>query len=318
MSSSGAECTGEMTGMDANTIMGIRPALSAYLGEFEGCMGWSPNLGHLETYVTGQLGDLPRKSIEPMADAADISPRTLQEFLGNAQWDESAARDLLQQRVTRRHTHPHGIGIIDETSFAKKGDKTACVQRQHCGSRGKTDNCVVSVHLGYVAGDFHTLLDGDLFVPEKTWNANRERCRSAGIPDVVVYRSKSNIALEQHERARGNGVRFEWLTFDEWYGGKPEFLRELDRRGQNFVGEVPCSLVGWTRPPEVLLEERSNHRKGGRARKLPRLKVRNSRPCAVRDLLMYSPVLREAEWIRYQVRDGEKGPMVWEAKCIPF
>lgn len=140
--------------MDAKTIMGIRPALTAYLGEFEGCMGRAPNLGHLETYVTGQLGDLPRKSIEPMADAADVPARTLQEFLGIAQWDESAARDRLQQRVARRHTQAHSIGIIDETSFAKKGDKTACVQRQHCGSRGKTDNCVVSVHLGYVAGTF--------------------------------------------------------------------------------------------------------------------------------------------------------------------
>jgi len=33
--------------------------------------------------------------------------------------------------------------------------------------------------------------------------------------------------LEQYERAMVQGLRFDWLTFDEGYGGKPEFLREL-------------------------------------------------------------------------------------------
>ena len=65
---------------------------------------------------------------------------------------------------------PNSVGVIDETSFAKKGDQTACIQRQHCGCLGKVENRVVSGHLGYVAGDFHTLLDGELFLPEETWH----------------------------------------------------------------------------------------------------------------------------------------------------
>ncbi|MCK4341804.1 MAG: transposase [Phycisphaerae bacterium] len=34
-----------------------------------------------------------------------------------------------------------------------KGNQMACVQRQHRGALGKTENCVVSVHLGYAAGE---------------------------------------------------------------------------------------------------------------------------------------------------------------------
>jgi len=304
--------------MDADTILRIRPMLTAYLHEFDGCMGRVTNRSHLETYVAGQLGDLDRKSVEPIADAAGVPPRTLQEFLSMLKWDEQAARDQIQRRVARRHADPHSVGVIDETTFHKQGNKTACVQRQYCGSRGKLDNCVVSVHLGYVAGDLFTLLDGDLFLPEKTWHGNRARCRAAGIPDDVVYRPKWQIALEQVQRALGNGIRFSWLTFDEGYGGKPPFLRGLDRLGQNYVAEIPASFVGWTRPPEILYREHARDRRRGRRRKLPRLKVRNTPAAEVREIFKHSPVLRKVPWERFHVKDGSKGPMVWEAKRIPF
>lgn len=281
-------------------------------------MGRVTNRRHLQRYVAGQLSDLQRKSIEPMADAAGQSPRTLQEFLGLLRCDDLAVRDVLQRRVAEDHAHPHSVGIIDETSFHKQGNKTACVQRQHCGSRGKRDNCVVSVHLGYAAGDFHTLLDGTLYLPEETWHQDRERCCAAGIPDDVVYRPKWEIALEQVRHALGNGVRFGWLTFDEGYGGKTPFLRALDALGQNYVGEIPVGLVGWSKPPEVLYREHARDKTQGRPRKLPRLKVRNTPACEVRNLLTCSPRLRKSPWVKFRVKDGERGPMVWEAKCVLF
>jgi len=304
--------------MDAETILRIRPALTEYLHEFDGCMGRVTNRSHLQTYVCGQLGELDRKSAEPIADAAGVPPRTLQEFLSMLKWDEQAARDRLQRRVARRHGHPHSVGVIDETDFPKQGNKTACVQRQYSGSRGKLDNCVVSVHLGYVAGDLHTLLDGELYLPEAAWHQDRARCRGAGIPEDVVYRPKWVMALGQLQRALGNGVRFCWLTFDEGYGSKPPFLRGLDGLGQNYVAEIPADFVGWTRPPEVLYREHWRDKGPGRPRTLPRLKVRNTAAVEVRNILTWSPVLRAVPWEPYHVKDGTKGPMVWQAKRVAF
>ncbi len=318
MAGSGDNRTLEAMGMDAETILRIRPALTEYLHEFNGCMGRVTNRQHLNTYVTGQLSDLDRKSIEPIANAAGESPRTLQESLSMLRWDESGVRDHLQRRVASGHSHPHSIGIIDEVSFPKQGKKTACVQRQHCGARGKRDNCVVSVNLGYAAGELHTLLDGELYLPEKTWDHDRERCREAGIPDEVVYRPKWQMALGQVERALGNGIRFSRMTFDEGYGGKPPFLRGLDHLGQNYVAEIPTSFVGWTKPPEVLYREHARDKTLGRPRKLPRLKVRNTPAAEVRDILRHSPVLRRVPWEKFRVKDGSKGPMVWEVKHVPF
>jgi SRSO17 transposase len=90
----------------------------------------------------------------------------LQEFLAAYKWNEDRARDRLQELVVRENSGPNAVGIIDETSDVKQGDKTPGVQRQWCGTMGKKENCIVTVHLTYATGDFHCLLDGDLFPPE--------------------------------------------------------------------------------------------------------------------------------------------------------
>ena len=300
--------------MEANTILRIRPELTQYLRLYDDCFGRCTARRHLNTYVEGQLGPLERKSIEPMADAAGVPPWDLQQFLSLYRWDESAMRDRCQQRVAARHGHPQSVGILDETSFPKKGRKTACVQRQHCGALGKKDNCVVSVHLGYATPDFHTLLDGELYLPEETWHEDRERCREAGIPEDVVYRPKWRIGLEQIKRARRNGIFLQWLTFDEGYGSKGPFLRELDTLGQKYVGEVPSNLHVWTRRPELLYREHASRR--GRPRKFPRLKVKNNPTAEVRHIQQHSPLFRREDWQTYRVKDGHKGPMVWKAKRL--
>lgn len=301
--------------MDADTILRIKPALTEYLHTFDDCFGRVAVRQHLDTYVEGQLSDLPRKSVEPMADAAGIPPRNLQEFLGLYFWDESAMRDRVQQRVARQHPHPQSIGILDETGFVKKGRKTACVQRQYCGAVGKTENCVISVHLGYATPDFHTLLDADLFLPEETWAGDRARCREAGIPEAVFYRPKWQIGLEEYRRARANGIQFAWMTFDEGYGGKPPFVRSLEAVGQGYVGEVPKDFRVWTVPPAVLTRG-APRRRSGRPRKVPRLKTGSPPPMEVRDLLSYSPLVRRKKWQTYHVKDGHKGPMVWRVKHL--
>ena len=302
--------------MDVKTIMRIKPELTRFLHQFDDCFGRVTTRRYLDLYVEGQLSNLPRKSIEPIADACGEPPRNLQQFLSLFRWDQAAVRDRLQQYVARRHTHRHSVGVIDETSFAKKGNKTACVQRQHCGAVGKIENCVVSVHLGYATPSFYTLLDGQLYLPKETWHEDRKRCEQAGVPEDIVYRPKWQIALEQYQRAIENGLRFAWLTFDEHYGRNGRFLRELDHRGQNYVAEVPVDFMAWTQRPDVLYREHDRDKRRGRKKKYPRLKVKNNPRVEVKNILRYSPVMRRRKWQDYYVKDGSKGPMVWQAKHI--
>ena len=300
--------------MDATEIRRLKPRLKTYLKEFADCFTRKDTRLHMTTYVKGQLSNLSRKSVEPIALAAGVPPRTLQNFLSVLSWDHQAVRDRLAHVVLRDHFHPQAVGVIDETSDDKNGDKTPGVHRQWCGSKGKVENCIVTVHLAYAAPDFHCLLDGDLFLPED-WSADRQRCSEAGIPDEVIYRPKWKIALELYDRAVGGGVHFEWLTFDEGYGGKPEFLREVSARNQWFVGEVPSTFTGWITPPDTT-DRRYRREHRGRPQHTPRLKA-GSRPArSVAHHLHYSPLLRQAPWVRYRVKDGQKGPILWEVKHV--
>ncbi|MFZ2148183.1 MAG: IS701 family transposase [Sedimentisphaerales bacterium] len=302
--------------MDAKQIKQLEPMLSQYLRHFDDCFGRIEPVERLKAYITGQLSDLQRKSIEPMADAAGLPPRNLQQFLSLHKWDQMRMRDTVERIVANEHRHPCSIGIVDETGHPKKGDKTPGVQRQWCGTTGKKDNCVVTVHLNYTAGDFHCLLDGELFLPE-SWAQDKERCKAAGIPEQMTYRPKWQIALELRERAVANGIRFEWLGADEGYGKVPEFLFELDDRGQRYVVEVPAIFTGWLVEPKLLHKEHHVHRKG-RKRRFPRLKAKSPSASNVRQLMLHSPVLRKIPWEKFYIKDTTKGPVVWEAKAARF
>jgi SRSO17 transposase len=298
--------------MDVAQLRRLKPELNKFLGLFDDCFARKDTRAHLPVYVTGQLSNLPRKSVEPIAIEGDVAPRTLQEFLSQHRWPEDRLRDRFHELVRDEHSGPHSVGIIDETSFVKKGDKTPGVKRQWCGAVGKQENCMVTVHLGYARDDFHCLVDGELYLPED-WANDPDRREKAGIPEEMSYRPKWQIALELYDRAIGNGLHFNWMTFDEWYGGKPEFLRNLSARGQRFVAEVPRSFVGWLKPPRVITRPFRHRGGGGRRRKVPRLAA-GSAPASRIDKLLEQGELSDQPWQRWRVKDGKKGPMVWEIK----
>jgi SRSO17 transposase len=279
-------------------ILSLGPQLADYLGEFDDCFARSEPRGHLASYVRGQLSDLPRKSVQPIADFNGTPRRTLQEFLDWSPWNHVFLRDRVQHIVARDHADVQAIAIIDDSGHPKSGCHTACVQRQWCGNTGKIDNCVVTVHLSYASFDtkFRTMLDSDLFVPEHTWD-DADRRAEAGIPDEVVYRPKYDIALEQVRRALGNGLSFGWFTADEWYASCPAFLAGLEALQQRYVVEVRRNFYGWFCDPRS--ETRAVYR-------------------PVETLCRYSRAMLRQPWQRVYLKDTEKGPMVWEVKWAPF
>jgi len=298
--------------MSVEDVKKLRDRLYRFCKRFNGCMVDHRSHKHLRNYVRGQVSPLKRKNVEQIALETQTPVRTLQEFLSIHRWDEAAAGSRLRKMVQREHGDPSAIGVIDETSFKKKGEKTAGVKRQWCGSLGKVENCVVSVHLGYVSGDFHTFVDGDLFLPEGSWSEDSERRKEAGIPDEVVYRPKWRIALDLLKRTLADGVEMSWVTADEAYGRSMEFRDEVEQMGLLYVVEIPSNLVGWTRPPKIdpagtVLES------GYRSR------VRRLAPDA-KPARPVSELWKRGgpSWQTWWVKETKKGPSVWQVRETDF
>jgi SRSO17 transposase len=275
--------------MTEQEIAELGPCFTQYLGTFRACFLQKRTATHFDTFCRGLLSDMPRKSVEPIALAAGTAVRTLQEFMTTAKWDHEQARDLLQQRLASAIAalpadDLGAIGVIDETSSQKWGEQTPGVQRQYLGCVGKLENGIVTVHVGVAKGTFQALLDADLFVP-KGWATDRVRCRKAGIPDDVGYRSKWQIALHQLIRLHDNGLSFEWLTFDEYYGSKVPFLWVLGLLEQKFVAEVPKNFS----------VRRSGGRRAWRADEL-------------------QPGTKTDEWTRVHLTRKTVSKQVWRAK----
>jgi SRSO17 transposase len=287
--------------MTEQQLRALEPALAAYLETFLFCCDYTQTFAHLGTYVRGLLSDLPRKSVEPIALKAGTPVRTLQEFLKDHAWDGDRARDRLQGHTAALlPALPEDdlgvVGLVDETSVVKQGTKTPGVQRQYLGCVGKVQNGIVTVHLGVCRGAFKSLIDADLYLPE-SWGQDRPRCRAAGIPDAVVYRPKWQIALEQLDRARANGVRLDWLTCDEEYGKRPGFVAGLDERGVRFVGEVPRSF-------SCLAANRAVRRPDEQVKGRP-----------AEEVVRHSSVFRSQPWRVLRLPRQTQADQVWRVKA---
>jgi SRSO17 transposase len=277
--------------MTDQQIAALGSAFAAHLGRYRDCFGQKRTTVHFDNYCRGLLSDLPRKSVEPIALACGTAVRTLQEFLVTTHWAHEQVRERLQRDLGRfldtLPADPLGtVGVIDETSSVKKGDQTPGVQRQYLGCVGKIDNGIVTVHVGVAKGRFQALLDADLYLP-KSWDADRKRCRDAGIPDDVRYRSKWRIALDQLIRLDRRGVRFDWLVFDEGYGSKVPFLWVLGRLGQKFVAEVPVNFT-----------------------------VRDTTQGPGRRADTRQPGTRTRRWSRFRMARQTQADQVWRAKGV--
>jgi SRSO17 transposase len=108
---------------------------------------------HAERYLRGLLAPLERKNGWTIAEfSGEPEPKALQRFLNLTPWDAGRLRDLVRDYAMEHFADPRGVLIADPTGFAKKGRKSAGVQRQYSGTLGRIDNCQIGTFLAYEFG----------------------------------------------------------------------------------------------------------------------------------------------------------------------
>jgi SRSO17 transposase len=257
-------------------------------------------------YLEGLLLPGRRKSVESMALAlAGGNVRNMQQFLGSGAWDDEALLKQHGELVAENLGDAEGVLIVDGSEFPKKGRYSAGVARQYCGIRGKIDNCQAGVFLAYAAPRGQTLLEHRLYLPEKWFEpAWRERWEQCGIPDEIAFRTKPQLAWEMIEAVVKRAVLpFSWVTCDETFGNNPEFLGHLESARIRYLADVSVSTLVWLERPETWIPPAKS---SGRPPSRARVAADAPRPVRVDELGAQLP---QGAWRKYQVKEGEKGPI---------
>jgi SRSO17 transposase len=209
------------------------------------------------TYLRGLLSLAERKNSWQLAEeTGDATPDGFQYLLARADWAADAVRDELRVYIRQHLSDPHGVMVIDETGFLKKGRHSAGVARQYSGTAGKVENCQIGVFVAYASRLGHALLDRELYLPVE-WTNDRERCRSAGVPDDRDFATKPELAQEMLARTFAAGMPAHWVTGDSVYGNARQLRMWLEGQPQAYVlavsGQEYVRLDGRQRQVKTLV-----------------------------------------------------------------
>ncbi|MFE6456587.1 IS701 family transposase [Streptomyces cinereoruber] len=221
-------------------VEGWQAELESVFARVAGRFGRADLRRRMRDYVRGLLAPVERKNGWQLAEwAGHRDPAGLQHLLNGARWDVEAVRDDLRDYVAER-LGPGGVMIIDDTGFIKKGTTSAGVGWQYTGTSGKIDNCQIGVFAAYATGSGRALVDRELYLP-KAWTSDRERCRTAKIPDERGFATKGELARNIVRRCLAAGLPAAWVTADEAYGQDWHFRRLLEQLDVGYVVAVPKS-----------------------------------------------------------------------------
>ncbi len=245
------------------------------------------------SYLQGLLSSVERKNGWQLAEQArEATPYGMQRLLSSAVWDVDLVRDDLRAYVLEQLGTQEAIVVIDESSFPKRGSKSAGVQVQYCGTTGHVENCQVGVFLAYVTAKGHTLIDRELYLPFD-WIADPKRCQEASIPASVRFQTKPELAVQMLERLFQAQLPIAWVVADSVYGGNLDLRSWLETHGYPYVLAVACD-----EPVGIVTPE------GGR---------RQVEAREVEALLLH-----EQEWQCLSMSEGTKGPRLFDWACVPM
>jgi len=261
-------------------------------------------------YLHGQLLEMDRKSIEPMALAlAEGNVQAMQEFISVSPWDDDRIlqrhQELVAETLGDRAT---GTLILDGCDFPKQGTHSVGVARQWCGALGKIANCQASVVAAYASARGYTLVDRRLFLPE-VWltAASAARRVACGVPEEIAFQTHNELAWALIQTLHQRRVLpFTAVTFDEAFGRDPVLLDRVAGLELTYLAEVPHDTRVWRVRPQTAIPPAK--RRGRRPR---RVRLCPGEAPSVRVDELATQVPRSA-WRRRVIKEGAKGPIIAE------
>jgi len=265
---------------------------SAYVEGLVSVIGHADRAKPLRDYCVGLMMPCERKSVEPMA--AVTAPgrvaaqhQSLLHFVGEGRWsDEKVLAKIRAMVLPKMERHgPIEAWIVDDTSFPKQGRHSVGVARQYCGELGKQDNCQVAVSLSIANHHASLLVAYRLYLPEE-WTADRDRCRKAGVPEDIGFKTKHEIALDQLRFACAAGLPRGVVLMDAGYGNNGDLRADITALELPYVAGILSTTTVWAPGKAPLPPKKWSGR--GRPPTLLRRDAKH-RPTSVKDIALGLP-----------------------------
>ena len=290
-------------------VAGFMEELWEFQSAFHDCFARSEPRAHFFDYMVGQLSQLDRKSIEPMAlEVEGGTIRGMQRFISEVRWDEEQMQWNYHQLVADELGEPEGVLMFDETGFVKKGKDSVGVARQYCGTLGKVANCQVGVFAGYASRQGYALVDKRLFVPEAWFSeAYAARRTTCDVPTELTFSTKPQLAAAMLQAMAHEGLLpFQYVVADCLYGQSPDFLDAVDACvGVTSFVAIPADTRCWLQRPSPTDQ---TYRYTGEERSKRVLVTPDNAARPVAAMAASRPASR---WDRRTGSEGTKGPIVY-------
>ena len=284
------------------TLSGLASRLGLHLSEYQHIFKNKTKSFFIkaEIYAQGLLLSNNR-NIEKLCEDMDSNYYQMQHFITESNW---SARELIDQVAKEVNSllpkHKLTGLIIDESGWVKKGNKSVGVGWQYCGNVGKLSNSQVAVFAALNNGDFSSMVDARLFLPED-WCNDPLKCEQAGIPEQErSFKTKLEIAYEILER-QSKQLDFDFVSADGYYGNDADFARKINELGYLYMLDIHSSQLIYLEPTELEIPQR----KSAKGPAPTRLKATNPSVSVTN----YMNTLAEDQWQKLTVRNTTKGKL---------
>jgi SRSO17 transposase len=172
-----------------------------------------------------------------LSDENHIPNLQRQRLLYDARWDVEALGRNIRQYLAAEFSNPNAVIVLDEISFAKKGDKSVGVSPQWDSHDQRLKNCQMGVFLGYMVGDYEMIWDRSLYMPRE-WIDDQERRNTAKVPPDVIYRPKPQLAHQMLQTLWAENIPMQWVVAELNFGNMAYLRDSIHEHGKYYLLEI--------------------------------------------------------------------------------
>lgn len=287
---------------------GIEVRFEQYCQALTAALGHADRFQPAQWYLQGLILPGERKSIEPMAarvcsNNVRAAHQAMHHLVAVSQWSDQAVLQAVVQQVLPRLLKKTDScwWILDDTGHAKKGRHSVGVARQYCGRLGKTDNCQVAVSLSIANVHGSLPLAYQLYLPEE-WAEDETRRQKVGVPEMLEFKTKGEIARQQLEAALTQGVSRGVVLADAAYGDEAAFRDWLSQQELQYALGVRSGTGVWWGPRQPAPSPKN-------VRGRPRTRVVRDTEHQPINVLTLARQLPATDWQNVMWREGTKAAL---------